>query len=413
MGVNVMKRYVIIGNGVAGISAAETIRSLDPDGSITIIARERFPPYSRPMISLVLQGSVPLEQLLIRSPQFYSELRAEALVGESVTAIDVPSKTVLTDSGSRVPYDRLLIATGANPRKAKAAGRDLPGVSVMRTEEDVRGILSNLAQASHALVVGGGLVGFKAAYGLLHRGVGVTMVIRSGYPLSMQVDPQAGALILKELQANGLKVVVGADVASFEGNGRLREACLSNGTAVRCEIAVVGKGVMPVVDFLPKNLVKTDLGIVVDDHLRSSVQDIFAAGDCCQARDVVRGETWVNAVWPVAVEQGRLVGMNMAGRSVSYRGSLGRNVIRVFGMDVLTAGIVNPPDGCTVIQQEDGLGRHYRKLVLRDDVLVGFVSVGNIEQGGVLISLMQRGMPLTVEPGALLSRSFNFGTLLP
>jgi nitrite reductase (NADH) large subunit len=409
-----MNKYVIIGNGIAGISAAETIRALHPQGNITIIAGEDFPPYSRPMISLVLEGAVGRERLLIRPPDFYSKLEIEALIGEKVVSIDTDGQRVLTDKGRSVNYDRLLIASGADPRPIKVAGTELGNISFMRTETHVKNMLRALPGVNHALVLGGGLVGFKAAYGLLRRGIKVTMLVRSGYPLSMQVDATAGRLILDELLANGLEVRVGVEATAFVGNGRVREANLSDGSNLACQLVVVGKGVLPALDFVPRDRIEVDLGIVVDDHLQTSVPGIYAAGDVAQAMDAVRNRTWVNAIWPVAVEQGRVAGANIAGRPVSFRGSVGRNVMRIFGRDVMSCGMANPSadEGYRILTRFDPIRGTYRKLTLRGDTLMGLVMVGSIDQGGVILSLIQRRLPLMVEPELLLEPSFNFATLL-
>jgi nitrite reductase (NADH) large subunit len=409
-----MKRYVIIGNGIAGISAAETIRSLDPEGRIAVIAEEEFPPYSRPMISLVLEGVIGGEKLPVRAPDFYSKFKIEALVGQRAVSIDVDARLVRTDSGNVEEFDRLLIASGAYPRPVKADGMHLANVSFMRTQAHVAKMLGVLPEVRHALVLGGGLVGFKAAYGLMRRGIKVTMLIRSGYPLSMQVDETAGRMILDELTANGLDVRVGVEAAAFEGNGSVREAHLSDNSSLACELVVIGKGVLPASDFVPRDRIETDLGIVVDDHLQTSFPGIFAAGDVAQAMDVARRRTWVNAVWPVAVEQGRIAGANMAGRPVSFGGSIGRNVMRIFGLDVLTGGIVNPTedDGCRVLSRFDPRRGIYRKITLRDGTLAGAAMVGGIEQGGVVLSLIRRSLPLTIDPELLLEPTFSFATLL-
>lgn len=410
-----MPRYVIIGNGIAGVSAAETIRSLDPDSPLLMIAAEEFPPYSRPMISLVLEGAVTPDRLVIRPPDFYQRLGIEALVGHKVVELDPQAARLRTDRGESLAYDRLLIASGADPRPVEAPGSDLAGIFYMRTEAQVRGMLEMLPGVEQALVLGGGLVGFKAAYGLLHRGVKVTMLIRSPHPLAMQVDPRAGELIRRELEAHGLTVQVGVEVQEFWGDGRVQGARLSSGQKLDCQLVVVGKGVRPAVDFLPADRVQVENGILVDRHLRTSLEGVYAAGDVVQAQDLLRGRPWVNAIWPVAVEQGRVAGANLAGRPVAYRGSVGRNVMRIFGLDLMTAGLVNPPqdqDGYRVLAESDPRRGTYRRLVLREDRLVGMVLLGRIEQGGVLLSLIQRGLPLAVKPERLLEPSFNFASLL-
>ena len=177
---------------------------------------------------------------------------------------------------------------------------------------------------------------------------------------------------------------------------------------------MVGKGVNPAVSFVPRDRVEVDLGIRVNRYMETTVPDVYAAGDVAEALDLARGAPWVNAVWPVAAEQGFLAGANMAGRRVAYPGSLGRNVIRVFGLDVLTGGLVNPPDdqGYEVAFDLNPRTGTYRKLVSRDGLLVGLVMVGRIEQGGVLLSLIQRRLPLKVKVDRLLDPNFNYGQLL-
>lgn len=410
-----MRSYVILGNGVAGLNATETIRVLDPEGSITMVAAEESLPYSRPMISMVLEGSATPEQLPIRSSDYYDKLGVEAFIGQRAVELDLAAGTVKTDRDALIPYDKLLIATGADPRRIKAQGAELKNIFYMRTDADVRGMLQGLAGVKKALVLGGGLVGFKAAYGLMRRGVEVTMLIRSGHPLSMQVDAEAGAMIQRELEDNGLRVIVDIAAEAFEGNGAVQKAYLSDGSMQDCQMVVVGKGVMPAVDFIPRDRIEVDYGIRVDDHLQTAIPNIYAAGDVAESKDRLRGEPWVNAIWPVAVEQGKIAGANMAGRPVEYPGSMGRNVMRVMGLDVLSGGLasVEDGDGLWSLSRIEPRKRLYRKLVLRGGTLVGATMIGAIEQGGVLLSTIQRGEPLRVDPERLLEPCFNFATLLP
>jgi nitrite reductase (NADH) large subunit len=404
---------VIIGNGVAGIHAAETIRQFDPNGKITMISDEVFPPYCRPMISMVLEGVVPPEKLPIRSSSFYEELKIEPVLGKRVSAVDLDNRTVSVN-GKVYPYDKLLIATGADPRRIKADGLELKNIFFMRTETHVRQMLAALPTVRKALVLGGGLVGFKASYGLLRRGIEVTMLIRSGYPLSMQVDPEAGRMIWNELKAHGLDVRLGVEATAFEGKDTVTKADLSDGTLLSCDMVVIGKGVFPARGFIPKDKIKVDAGIVVDEHMETSAPGVFAAGDVAESIDIARKTPWVNAIWPEAVAQGRIAGINMAGRRTAYKGSLSRNVIRIFGMDVMTAGLITPPEaeGFDILNVRDSRAKTYRKLVFRGDRLVGMVMVNGIEQGGLLMSLIQSETPVRAPREALLKSGFNFKQLM-
>ena len=407
-------KYVILGNGIAGVCAAETIRQFDPEGCITMVADETFTPYSRPMISMVLAGQVTSDQLPIRSKSYYDDFKITAVLGNRVSGIDVDQKSVMIDNGTSLPFDRLLIATGADPRPINAEGLDLKNIFFMRTEAHIRNMLAVIPRTQKALVLGGGLVGFKAAYGLLQRGLDVTMLITSGYPLSMQVDETAGKMILDELRDYGLKIRVGISVEAFDGNGSVTGAHLSDGILTSCDLVVVGKGVLPALSFVPRDKIDIDLGILVNEQMETSSAGIFAAGDVTELVDISRKTRWVNAIWPEAVTQGRIAGTNMAERRMNYKGSLSRNVLRILNLDVMTMGQVNPPDTseydviCT-----GGPGRKtYRKLVFRKNILTGAILINDIEQGGIFMGLIQNEIPLNVPKEILSQPSFNFKQLM-
>ena len=406
--------YVIVGNGIAGTCAAEAIREIDPEGPIRMIGDENTLPYGRPMISMVLDGSIPPERLPIRPENFYSDLGIEPVLGSRISAIDVDNRRIVMEKpGQSFPFDKLLIATGADPNPVDADGRDLDNIFYMRTRDHILKMLNVLPRTQHPLVLGGGLVGFKAAYGLLKRGLKPTMLITSGHPLSMQLDGAAGRIVLEELLDHGLNVRVGISVTSFEGNKAVERALLSDGTTVPADLVIAGKGVSPSLFFLPGNI-SAKMGIMVNQHLETGVSGIFAAGDVAESVDIVRKAPWINAIWPEAAEQGRVAGMNMAGRSVAYRGTLGRNVMRIFGLDLMTLGMVNP-EPCSeyeVFVQNDHRRRTYRKLVFRGEILVGAILINQIEQGGILLSLIRNKIPVTIPRENLLAPGFNFRWLM-
>lgn len=408
-------KHVIIGNGIAGVNAAEAIRELDQQAEIVMVGDETFPPYSRPMISQVLEGSQSHSRLPIRPKNFYDKLAVNPLLGQRIDRLDVNGKRVGLADDQWINYDKLLIATGADPRPIKAQGLHLGNIFYMRTEMHVQSQLQALSGAQRALVIGGGLVGFKAAYGLLRRGLEVTMLITSGYPLSMQVDKRAGKLILDELLRHGLQVRVGVSVSAFQGNGVVRAASTNSGDEIHCDLVIIGKGVLPALDFIHGSGVHLDLGIVVNPHMQSNIPDIYAAGDAAETNDIARQKPWVNAIWPEAAAQGRIAGANMAGRPVLYPGSMSRNVMRVFDLDVMTLGYANAEDIKTfdILSSENVMQKCYRRMVLRENRLVGAVLINRIEQGGVLKALIENQVSIPVPPDDFLSPTFNFSKLLP
>ncbi len=408
--------YVVIGNGVAGTTAGETLRRLDPQSAITMLGDENFPPYCRPMISMVLEGTVSEKALPIRSADFYDTLRIHPVLGTRVSQLDPESKNLATADGQSFSYDKLLIASGSDPRAIDAENQNLDNIFYMRNYAQVRQMINALPSFKNALVLGGGLVGFKAAYGLLRRGLQVTMLISSGYPLSMQVDETAGQMILEVLKSRGLLVRVGSQVIGFEGGDRVRGAFLADGGHIPCELVVIGKGVFPAHGFVPRDKIKVDAGILVNGCMETSAADVYAAGDVAEFIDIARKRPWVNAIWPEAVAQGEVAGTNMAGRRFVYKGSLSRNVIRIFDTDVMTAGLVHPPSDDMEIQvltETDRRRRLYRKLVFRKDVLAGFAMVNRIEQGGILTALIRSGLPVEKDKSRLLAPDFNFARLMP
>ena len=407
-------KHVIIGTGIAGVSAAEAIRELDAKAAITMIGDETVPPYSRPMISSVLEGSQQHNKLQIRPREFYKTLRIEPCLGQRAAAIDVMGHRVVLADGSTVGYDQLLIAAGADPRPVYVTGQELGNIFYMRTEAHVAAQVAALPGATRAVVLGGGLVGFKAAYGLLRRGLKVTMLITSGYPLSMQVDPVAGQMIMDEMMHQGLSVEVGVSVTRFTGPGKVATVETDDGRSLPCDLVIIGKGVLPCREFIPRDQIVVDLGVVVNEFMQTSAANIYAAGDVAELIDLARGRRWVNALWPEAASQGRVAGYNMAGRQVAYPGSLSRNVMRVFELDVLTLGDVNPedPSGHEIVQYGGPTSNIYRRLVIKENRLVGAVLINEIEQGGILRALIQNRVPLRLPATKMVRRGFNFGQLL-
>jgi NAD(P)H-nitrite reductase large subunit len=290
----------------------------------------------------------------------------------------------------------------------------LQNIFYMRTQAHATAQVEALPGAQKAVVLGGGLVGFKAAYGLLRRGLQVTMLITSGYPLSMQVDPIAGRMIMAEMVRHGLTVEVGVSATAFVGDTTVEAVETDDGRTLPCDLVIIGKGVLPCRDFLPRERIKVDLGVLVNEHLQTSIKGIYAAGDVAELYDLARDCRWVNALWPEAVGQGRVAGYNMAGRKVVYPGSLSRNVMRVFELDVLTVGDVNPgdPAGYETVSCGGEDQGFYRRLVCKGNRLVGAVLINDIAQGGVLRALIENRVSLRRPAARLLQRNFNFGQLL-
>jgi nitrite reductase (NADH) large subunit len=311
------ERYVIIGASAAGSSAAETLRRHAPKAQITVVSDEKIT-YSKPLLSYYLAGHLGEEQLFFRAPDFYERYGIQRIHARAVGLRPEKSTVELSD-GQNLQYDKLLLATGAAPRFPKIEGIRREGVFGLRKLEDAQGILARLPSTKRAVVLGGGLVGLKAAAALKERGLSVTVLVDSPHVLSQMLDESSARIFEKIFEQNGVTIYTKAKPVAVLGTQHIEGVQLASGEVVECDVVVVGKGVDPRLELLEGTPIRKDYGVLVDDYLRTSVENIYAAGDVAQARDVLRGEPWINALWPCAVEQGRVAALNMLGRAMSYR----------------------------------------------------------------------------------------------
>jgi len=407
-------RYLVIGNSAAGINGAEAVRARDPDGAITIVSSEDYPAYSRCLIPYFMEGKVSEDDMLYRPKDYYEANRFEVLLGRTVVSVHPSEHAVTLDTGEKLSYDRLLIATGGSPEIPDTPGMDKDGVFGFRTTVDLQGILRVAKSADGAVVLGGGCVGLMAACGLHSMGLKVTVVIRSPHLLSQVADAEAGEIFRRRFEENGVSVITQNDVTEVLGSGKVEAVRLEDGREIPCGIIVVGKGVNPNIDLVKGTDVRTHWGIIVDEELRTSVSDIYAAGDVAETTDVVTGNQTVNAIWPAAAEQGRIAGANMAGAHERYSGSMRMNSAEFFGLPLISTGLVKPrnPEDYEILKRYVAEKNVFRKVVLRDNVLVGAVLVGEIENAGVYAALMRKKVDVSPVKDRLLESGFGFGAIL-
>lgn len=406
--------YLIIGNSAAGINGAEAVRARDAAGTITIVSEEEYPAYSRCLIPYFMEGKVTEEDLLYRPRDYYAKNRFEVRLGQKALAVQPREKTVTLADGRQLGYDKLLIATGGAPKFPEIPGIGQAGVFGFRTTRDLQGILQAVKRAEGAVVIGGGCVGLMAACGLHALGLKVAVVVRSPHLLSQIVSAEAGEIVRRRFEANGVSVQVETDIAEVFGHDQVQGVKLANGTPLNCQIVVVGKGVNPNIALVGQTAIRAHWGIVVDDELRASVPDVYAAGDVAETRDIVTGEDTVNAIWPAAAEQGRIAGANMAGAGKKYAGSVRMNSAEFFGLPLISIGLVNPRQpGHTALVRYVAGKDIFRKVILRGNVLVGAVLIGEIENAGVYAALMRKQVDVASIKPRLLERDFGFADVLP
>ncbi len=410
-----MKQYVIIGNSASAVAAAEAIRKLDRESKIVMISDEDYPTYCRCLISYYLAGEVKEDKLIYRPEAFYKENNIELLLNRKVARVDPKKNRIICEDKTQINYDNLLIATGAHPKLPDIKGIKKKGVFGFRTIKDAKDIEGSLLITRSACVLGGGLVGLKAAYGLKKRGLDVKVIVKSRQILSQMLDFDAACFLQQRLQENGIELILGQDISEIIGNGEMKAVKLDSGKAQECSLLVVGKGVEPNTDLIKETEIKSGKGIIADNLMQTSVPNIFTAGDVCESFDVASQEYSINALWPVAVEQGKIAGANMAGGNVNYDGSLGMNAIEFFGLPVISLGVYKAgsrESGLEELKVIDAKEGFYKKLILKNNFLTGAVLVKDIKTSGVFLRLIRERIDVSPFKDKLLQAGFGFPDIM-
>ncbi len=407
-------RYVIIGNSAAGLAGAETVRRLEPQAPISIISDEPYPPYCRPLLTYLLGGDIQEKDLWLKAADYYQRWQFTPVLGKRAVQVDPAAKTIGLDSGETIPYDRLLVASGARPTLPDIPGRDLQGVFTVRTLEHFKAMQQMIRPDMRLAVIGSGLVGIKTAQALAHRGFDVTLVARKSQVLSNLLDETAADLLHQAMTSAGVKLRFHSIPAALSGHqGRVKGVVLTDGTEIPADLVIIGIGVTPNTEFLNLAGLSNPYGLTVDPQLRTAREDIFAAGDCVQPFDRLSGEKTYFAIWPAAVEQGRLAGANMAGHERQYGGLLSQNTLYVGNTRVIAGGLVRPADDSYEVHtHHDELSKSYRRLVVKDGRLVGVILVGRVEDAGVYLNLIYNRTLLKSLPTDPRSQGFQVGRLL-
>lgn len=404
-------KYLIVGNSAGGIGAAEAIREVDKAGPITIVSDEPYPAYSRPLIAKYLTRERKIEEMLFRPPDFYSQNSISCLLDKKVERLTLESHIAEIYSSESIAWERLLLATGGIPIVPKIKGVGKRGVFTFVTLNDAKAIDEFLSNASQAVVIGGGLIGISVTEALVKRNIKVTVVEMKDTILNTILDERASSIAEEALRQSGIRVVTGHTVAEIEGGEVVEGVVLDNGDSIPCDLVVVAIGVSPRIELAQGTQIKINRGIVVDEYMAAGYPGVYSCGDAAEAYDFVYGTNRLTPIWPNAYLGGRIAGYNMAGVKTKYPGGTAMNSLNYFGLNIASAGMVNPSDvdGCEALSRQDN--GTYWKVILKDNLLVGMVLVGDIERSGILFSLMRDQVHVGDFKRALLSSDFGLISL--
>ncbi|WP_279605032.1 NAD(P)/FAD-dependent oxidoreductase [Methylobacterium sp. J-070] len=383
------ERLVVVGNGMASLRFLERLTEGSPGRfDVTCVGAEPRAAYNRVLLSSLLGGEVDEAACEFRGLDWYEAHGIRLITGAPATQIDRENNLVVVGETHVLPYDKLVLAVGSVPIRLPKPGMDLPGVITFRDLADVAAIRRAAVQHARAIVIGGGLLGLEAAVGLARLGVDTTLLHVMDRLMERQLDHHAAGLVRRAMEARGVRVILQADTARVEGDGRVEGLVLADGTRLPADLVVMSVGVRPSVALAQSAGLDIGRGITVDDRMTTSDPRIFALGECAEHRGLVYG-----LVEP-AYEHADTLARHLAGQSAEYRGTALSTSLKVSGLPVFSAGIVDTPDDAEAVVLSDPGAGLYRKLLVREGRLIGAVFVGDIAEQGACKGLIRSGAPI-------------------
>ena len=378
-------KYVIIGNSAAAVGCVSGIRSVDKEGSITIISDEAHFTYSRPLISYWLKGKVTDDKMYYRDSDFYEVNNCTAILGKKVVRIDAENKNVVLEDDSEIVYDKLLVATGSSPFVPPVEGlADAKNSFTFLTWDSAKAVKEVVRKDSKVVIMGAGLIGLKAAEGLHDVCDDITVVDLADRILPSILDSKGASFVQKHIEKEGIKFMLN-DAASSVKDGVVY---LKSGCELPYDVLIVAVGVRPNTNLVKDAGGNVNRGIVTDNKQETSIKDVYSAGDCTESYDICTNQNKILALLPNAYMQGEIAGINMAGGEKVFDTAMPMNAIGFFGLHMITAGAM---EGECIESVDEN---NYKKMVFSDGLLKGYILIGEISRAGIYTSIIREKTPL-------------------
>jgi NAD(P)H-nitrite reductase large subunit len=407
-------KYVIIGNSSAAVGCIEGIRTIDRDNPIIVLSTEKYPAYSRPLISYLLEERTTEKHMMLRDHNFYKNNKVEFMPSTNAAAVDAKKKTVTLEDGRTIGYEKLLNATGSRPFVPPMAGLDtMPEYFTFLSLDSAKALEKVLNRKTRALVIGAGLIGMKCAEGIADRVASVTIVEMAPRCLPTNLEADGSALIQKKMEEHNVGFILGDSVKQFtpnapkgtkaaEGKSPLGGTALTmNGRTIEFDVLICAVGVRPNTQLIEQAGGKVEKGIVIDENCHTTLPDVWAAGDCVLSHDICTGTDHILAILPNAYMQGESAGINMAGSQKPYTKAMPVNSAGFFGLHMVSAGSYS---GTCIDAGKPAVKAHgdipaqsaeYRKFFVENDLLKGFIIIGDIDRAGIYTSIIRDRIPLS------------------
>lgn len=421
-------KYLIIGNGAAGIAAAEKIRKLDGKGEITILSAEKYDAYSKCLLPDFLSGELSENRMFIRDKDFYRKKNITIYNGHKVLSIDFRQKRVTTDivdifseSGSIFVYDKLLIATGSTQIIPGIEGLEPSNVHLLNSLGDAKRIIEDSRDARKIIIIGGGFVGLEAAFNLYRKGKEVTIIEKAPRILQGQLDERASHMIQNSAEEEGIRLILNAsisvvsssiysNIAKLFTGINTKSVLLDDGRRFKADMIIVAAGSRPNLNFIKDTALTVQKGITVDKYMQTSIEDVYAAGDVVESIDAITGESSLSPIWPNAVIQGEAAGSNMAGKKQEFSSLISmQNASEFREIPMISMGITAPEEpGYEEYMDYRPVDTVYRKVVIKEDIIVGMIFLGDIKNAGVIGALMKQRTNVGKIKTNLLNPNFGY-----
>jgi len=400
-----MKRYLIIGNGVAGARAAVKIREADQKGEIHIFTEEAYPFYYRVRFPEFVAGEVTIQNLTIHTREWYQSKEIGIHLEEGITEVNTSKKEVSSQKGKKYPYDLLLMATGGNAFVPPIKGTEKKGVFTLRTMNDATSMKAFSGGVKQAILIGAGLVGLETGGALLKRGIKVAVIEYNPRILPRQVDPEGAKILQGKMESMGFSFFLNGQSEEILGKETVEGLRLKDGRTVEGQMVIISAGVRPNVKLAQTMGLETKNGILVNDRLETKSEGIFAAGDVAEHRGHVYG------IWPAAQRQGEVAGVNIAGGSVLYEGTVVSNTLKVVGIDLTASGDIDAEGKLECVVKSEREKNVYRKVIFKEDKIVGCILLGNIKGNSEILNAIEKQVNVKDLKGLILEEDFDFKKL--
>lgn len=365
-----MVKYLIVGNGIAGLTAAKEIRKKEGESSILIISSEEYLTYYRVRLTEALEKGINKESLIVYDEKWYKENNIDVRLGTRVETIKEDENRVVLETGEEITYEKLLLSTGGKPFTPPIKGREKKGVFTLRTLEDLEEIREYMADKKDIVVIGGGLLGLEAAWALKEQGKNVSVVEFAPYLLPRQLDEELGKKLERKLKDEGLGIFVPALSKEILGDGKVEGIDLDIGKILKADAVIISTGIRANIDLVEGTSIRTDKGIIVNENLRTNRDNIYAAGDAAEFEGSIVG------LWTTSMDQGKIAGLNMTGEKLEYTGIKPFTRLSLKEIKIFSAGDIGEYDNLHLEEKEE----NYKKIFTRDNKIIGGILFGDLKE---------------------------------